>query len=356
MANISVIDAAFTGLRVVRRNPGAVIAWAILHLLSVAFVTWLAVVKFHDLFASIQAMPHVQAQTDPTAAQAQLHQMLPVLHQILPLYGYLLPFGLVLAAIFISAMNRAVLRPRDSALGFLRLGLDEIRQLVLMIAFVVVQILVEIVLVVLAFIAAFVAKTVMHSAAPGASAHLSMVIGVVVFCVGLILFEVKMSLASAQTFATRQINVFGSWSLTNGQFLPMIATYILAFILYIIVAIILAIIMAVVGMLTAGLGGMGHAGVAHVASFHMGAFHMAGLHTVTMTSNVPPSVFTPKGLPDWHALAQFLTPAVVIQLVLNSVLIAILLPILLTPPAAIYKALTSEANGSRGSGGVLNMS
>ena len=354
MASISIVDAAFTGLRVVRRNPGAVIAWAILHLLSVVFITWLMVVKFHDIAVKLRAMPPMQSQSDPAAAQARFHQMLPILHQILPIYAYLIPFGLVLGAVFISAMNRSVLRPRDSGLGFLRLGLDEIRQLILMIALVVINLIVEVLLVGLGVAAAYLARIVLHAAAPSANAHLPLIIGGVVALIGLIFYAVKMSLASAQTFATRQINVFGTWSLTNGQLLPMIATYILTVIIYIVVAIILGLIMAGIGMLTAGLGGMGHMGAASVASFHMGAFHMGGLHTVTMTSNMPPTVFLPNGMPDWHALALFLTPAVVIQLVVNSLLIAILLPIALTPPAAIYKALTAEAN--RGSGGALNMS
>jgi len=354
MAKISVVDAAFTGLRVVRRNPGAVIAWAILHLLSVVFITWLLVVKFHDIAAQLQAMPPMPSHPDPAAAQARMLQLMPLIHRILPIYAYLIPFGLVVGAIYISAMNRAVLRPRDSGLGFLRLGLDEIRQLILMVAFLVVQLVAEIVLVGLALAAGFLAKMVLHAAAPSASAHLPVIVGAIVFCLGVILFEVKMSLASAQTFATRQINVFGSWGLTNGQLLPMVATYVLTFIIYIVVAIVLALIMAGIGMLTAGLGGMGQVGAAHMASFHMGSFHMGGLHTVTMTSHMPPAVFLPNGMPDWHALALFLTPAVVIQLVVNSLLIAILLPVLLTPPAAIYKALTADAN--RGSGGVLNMS
>jgi hypothetical protein len=353
MASISVVDAAFTGLRVVRKNPGAVIAWAILHLLSIAFITWLTLSRFHDVFAKIQATALMQGPANPTTAQAHLQQMLPVFHQILPLYAYMIPFGLVLASIFICAMNRSVLRPRESGLGFLRLGLDEIRQLILLLALIVVQIVVEVVLVALALAAGFLARTVMHAAAPSANAAIPIVIGALVFLVGLIVFEVKMSLASAQSFATRQINVFGTWSLTGGQFWPIVATYILAFILYIVVAIIIGVIMAVVGMATAGLGGVGHMGAAHMSSVHMGAFHLGDLHTMTMTANMPPNVFLPNGMPDWHALAAFLTPGMVIQLVVNSLLTAILLPILLTPPAAIYKALTAEAN--RGSGGVLNM-
>jgi hypothetical protein len=353
MAKISVVDAAFTGLRVVRRNPGAVIAWAILHLLSVVAITWLMLGRFHDVFAKIQAMPHVEAQVGPAAAQAQVHLMMPLVQQILPLYAYLIPFGLVLGSIYICAMNRSVLRPRESGLGFLRLGMDEIRQVVLLIALLVVQIVAEIVLACLAVAAGYLAKMVLHAAAPSASAGLPVLVGVVVFVIGLVLFEVKLSLASAQTFATRQINIFGSWNLTGGQFWPMIAVYLLAFVIYIVVAIIIGVIMAVVGRATASMGGMGHLGAVHMSSVHMGAFNMGGMHTMNVTGNMPPSVFLPNGMPDWHALAAFLTPAVVIQLLVNSLLTAILLPILLTPPAAIYKAITAEAN--RGSGGVLNM-
>jgi len=349
MANISVVDAAFTGLRVVRRNPGAVIAWAILHLISVALFTWLALSRFHDVFAKIHAMPIMQGHPDPATAQARLHAMAPIFHEILPLYAIMFPIALVLASIFICAMNRAVLRPREDGLGYLRLGLDEFRQFALLIALFVVQLIAGVLVGGLAYAALYLTRTVTH----GAGA-LPMIVGVTVFCLGMILFKVKMSLASAQSFATRQINVFGTWGLTNGQFLPMVATYILAFILSLVVGLILLFVLAVVGMVTAGMGGMSHMDAAHMASFHLGAFHLPGPHTLTVTAGMPPNLFLPNGMPDMHALALFLTPAVVIQLVVHALVFAILLPFALTPPAAIYKALTADPN--RGAGGVLNMS
>ena len=343
------MDAAFTGLRVERKNPGAVIAWAILHLLSVALITWLAVVKFHDVFAKIRAMPVMQGHPDPAAAQARLHEMMPILQQILPFYGYMIPIALVLASIFICAMNRAVLRPRDSGLGFLRLGPDEFRQFVLMLALAVVQLIAGALLVGVALAAGYLTRTIAHGAG-----NLPVIIGVIVFCLGMILFKVKMSLASAQTFATRQMDVFGTWSLTNGQFLPMVATYILAFVLYIVVAIILGLIMAVIAMATAGMGGMGHIGPAHMASFRLGAFHMPSPHAMTMTANMPPNIFLPNGMPDWHALALFLTPAVVIRLVGQFAVHR-------HPAADPADAAGGDLQGpdreaNRGSGGVLNMS
>jgi len=123
----------------------------------------------------------------------------------------------------------------------------------------------------------------------------------------------------------------------------MLGTYLLAFVLYIVVAIILGILMAV-GLVIAG--AVSHGGAAHLWPPHMGPLHMGlrvDLNSAAMAAKAAQPPFTPGAAPDWHALAAYLTPMVVVQQLLNALFVAIVLPILLTPPAAIYRALTSEA-------------
>ena len=355
MAKISVTDAAFTGLRVVSKNPGAVIAWAVLQLLSMVGMTWFVLSEFGPVFTQLAATGQTFGPTNPGDAQARIQELMPVFHQVLPLYGYLILFALVLYSIFISAMNRAVLRPKESGLGFLRIGPDEFRQMIVMIAYVVLGVLFEIALFAAAILAAFGVRAALRATAPHAPNFIPFAVGAAIFLVGLVVVEVKLSLASAQTFDGRHINLFGSWRLTDGQVWPMIGTYLLAFLLYIVVAIIVAIVMVIALMIT---GALTHAGAGHMWPPNMGAMHLGvhmDLNSAAMAAKAAQPPFGVARLTDWKALAAYLTPMVVVQQLLNAVFVAILMPILLTPPAAIYKALTTETSRPTRTHALLNM-
>ncbi len=330
MANISVTDAAFTGFRVIRRNPGLLIAWALFHLITMAAFAWLMFAKFGDLFAHMQAV----SQTGGTLTPAQASELL---RPILPLYAILLPFGLIVGSIMVTAANRSVLRPRESALGYLRLGMDEIRQLILVIAFFLLALIFEVALGAVAVGVMAGAKALL-SKAPSVPHYIPVVLGVAVFLIVLITVEVRLSLASAQTFATRKINLFGSWRLTAGHFWPMLATYILMVILLIVVGIIVSILVAALAMLAGGIFSVAalQAGVMH------GGMMQGGMaHGGTMTSPAVRTLAQMHTL-NWKAIAAVLTPYLVVQLIGNAVLNALVLAVALTPAAAIYRALTAD--------------
>ena len=308
MAKFSAGDVAMTGFGVVAKRPAVLIWWILLHLLFTSATSVLLVTAAGPALTQIMAL---RAQHTPSDPQTQA-QMLALFHQVLPFYGLMFPLMLVFYAVLYGAMNRAVLRPAKSAFGYLRLGMDEWRQVLLFLWAIVVAIGVELVLLVLGVIVAVVVGVIIAAVQKGAPA-VSGGAGVAVLApiaVGLLFMFayiyvlVRLSLASAMTFDTGKVTLLKSWRLTKGQFWPMFGAYVLAVILSIVVSLLGMIVILICVMLAGGAGGLGF-------------------------------VFRP----DMSSPTAFFTPARLIYIGLAGVLYALVWPILLAPSAAIYKAL-----------------
>ena len=143
--------------------------------------------------------------------------------RLAPTYGLLLVYGLALNALLYAAMNRAVLRPADDRFGYFRLGADELRQfgllLLSLVVFTGVYFVAILVAVALAVIVSLVLKPV---------AFLVAVLATLGTVCAAVFVLVRLSLASALTFATRRVNLFGSWALTRGRFWTLFGVYVLA--------------------------------------------------------------------------------------------------------------------------------
>jgi hypothetical protein len=294
MAQFSVSDAAFTGFGVVRHKPRAVAVWVIVQIIISLATTTLMLTRFGPLMAKITSMSATQSQ-DPAQAVAMLRQMA-------PLYGVFLVFSLIFYPILFATMNRAVLRPGDDGFGYIRIGADEFRQLGLMLIFIGLGVVAEIVLVIVGIIVGAGIGAVLHQAAVAGLA-----VAVAVLC-GFVYLGVRLSLASAQTFATRKISVFGSWALTKGRFWPIFGVYVLATALLLIVSLLgYVVIFAVVAAVGGG-----------------GDIMSAVMH------------------PEAASAAGLFSPARIVQLVLTAALGAITWPIMTTPAPAIYRAIVGD--------------
>ena len=305
MAEFSIQDAAFTGFRVVREHPKAVAVWG----LSALIFSLILQVVFVPMVGPALTMLHSatpQARADPARALAALGQLAPS-------YALFLVVATIFYSFLYAAMNRSVLRPADDRFGYFRLGGDELRQLGLQLLLFAVFLGAYVGLVL-----ALVLITVLLGLALKVMAAIVAVVGVVAVVCALIFLAVRLSLASALTFDTGRIDLFGSWTLTRGRFWPLFGTYVLVLALVAVVYLLSAlVILAVVAALS---GGNPMAGMSH---------------------------------PDMSFPGAWLSPAKLAQTVLGAVLSALVWPLMLTPAAAIYRSLAPGASPGAGAAGVF---
>ena len=115
-------EAAFEGFRIVRREPGTIVIWGVLHL-AIGLGSAFLVVPFMGPFMQL-------AQLQPGTARLDAAHMTALLLSAARFYAVILPLGLIVAAIFTCAVYRTVLRPADKGLARLKIGADELRLVV----------------------------------------------------------------------------------------------------------------------------------------------------------------------------------------------------------------------------------
>jgi hypothetical protein len=280
MAGFSITEVGFTGFRVVREHPRAVLFWAAAELVFMILLT-LALGPMVNTLTSLppevwRDSKRLSAAIEPYAGTADAVWLL------------LAPFNAVLNA----AMNRAVMRPDQDRFGYLRLGLDELRQLGLIL-----------ILLALVFVGATLVGILVQFGGPALGA-LALTAAIALWIVG----GLRLSLASALTFDRRQIDLVGAWRLTQGRLMPLVAAYALA-----------AAMSIVVFLLTSA-----------VTEAAVALASLAG-GDASQAARMPTS------------LSAFLRPAEIVNLVLGAVSVALMWPVWLTPPAAIYLRLRDKA-------------
>jgi len=300
MTGFSIPEAAFSGFRIARKHPRALAVWAALQLAVSLILGLVLVAAAGPALMQLQAMA-AAAPADPTKALAAVSGLLPT-------YALILPFVLILTAVQNAAMNRVVLTPELDRFGYLRLGRDELRQLALLLLGLVVFFGVYIGLVMVVTIAATIATLALK-----ASGLIVAMLGALAAVGAFLYLAARLSLASALTFATGKVDLFGSWRLTHGRLRPLLLTYAIALISAVVVYLLTMVIIYAAGAAVGGAGAQ----------------------------------------PDMSSIRAYLTPATLIQIVLSAGASALVLPLIGAPPAAIYRQIAAGRAWS-GAAGVFS--
>jgi hypothetical protein len=207
MRVLTVADIIGGGFRLVRARIGSVAIWALLYLAINVAVVYVTRPYMADMMA-LQAAQRVGA-VAPAAMLGSMAQM----------FGVYLLMLLGLLVLYTAAL-RAAVRPAEASFAYLRLGMDELRILLvavaLTIAFFILYVLLVLIVSLIGAAIGFMARDALIPVA--------IVLMVAVFCV-LLFFQVRFSLAFALTLLRGKIMIGESWTLTRGRFWTLFGAY-----------------------------------------------------------------------------------------------------------------------------------
>ena len=178
------------------------------------------------------------------------------MNQVMPVYAIVTPMLLVAYSVLAASVNRVVLRPQDRGFLWLKLGVDELRQAVVLLVLGIILFLALMVSLVAASVVVALALGASGGAAamaPGSPATAAAV-GATFLLTVIATFAImaKLSLASPLTFDLGRIEIFGSWRLTQGRFWPMLGAYLLAFVMLLFVSMLIYVIYAAIASVATG--------------------------------------------------------------------------------------------------------
>lgn len=208
MSEVSVGEALGSGFGLVRRKPLSFLVWTlayiVLGILPAVLIFSLAGPSYIELFRAAAGgdtlNPPGAAELQAFTAQMQGVQAVNTL------------VGIVMASVLYSAIMRAVLEPEKKAFGYLRLGMDEVRQAVMWVGFYIFG-FVALMIVILAY-ALLIGVTSAVSVAAGVI--VSIVVGFAVLA-GVVWLGARLSMVLPMTFADKKFRFAAAWKLTKGN-------------------------------------------------------------------------------------------------------------------------------------------
>lgn len=239
----SATDAAFEGFRVVRRHPMALVFWALFYMAVMVAAFALVGGSLIGLMGAAEALE--------TSGATSPDDFMPVLASYTAILAVVLPLSLIASAMLYAAVSRSVLRPAESSFGYLRLGMDEVRVLVVsLVLFIVFTV---------AGVVVFGTIGAVGGFAVAAEAPALWIVVALLVCAAIALFvwlAVRLSLAIPITMAERRIAIFDSFGVTKGRFWPLLGMALLAGVMSIVVGLLGSLVAMPIQLATGGLGGL----------------------------------------------------------------------------------------------------
>ena len=292
----SASDAAFEGFRLVRRKPVALIAWALLY----------AVLSLASVFAMSNAIglmvewgERAEALESAEPTQAEVMAVFQGFGEVMLSLAWLLPVSLIVGAMLMAAVARAVLNPRAGGFGYLRLGMDEVRVFV-----------VSLVLCILLFcgwlaVGLLVGVLAGIAGATGASwMWLVVVLGGLAGVAAIVWLAVRLSLAVPITVAENRFAIFDSFALTRGRFWPLLGMAVIAFVMVLVISLLAMVVTLPLNLMT-------------------------GLESWSFGSNADPEVMA--------AALDVTNPWVIVNALVEAVVYALTVGVMYAPFAAAYR-------------------
>lgn len=294
----STTDAAFEGFRVVRRHPMTVIFWALFYavIMAAAFA-----VMGPNLIGFIAATK----QLEQSGATPTMEDFAPLFQMMGMLFVVLLPLGLIASAMIDAAVARSVLRPGESAFGYLRLGMDEVRVLVVSVVLLIVFTVLMVVT------SGIVGAVIAMTAAAEMPALWLLVVLLILAAIGVCIWlAVRLSLAIPITMAERRIAIFESFAFTKGRFWPLLGMALLAWVMSIVVGLLGSLVAMPLQLATGG-----------------GMMALEGLEDESL-----------------QVILQSAWPAIAAWIVVNAVMSALQVAVLYAPFSAAYRDMKDGAS------------
>ncbi len=235
----SATDAVFEGFRIVRRRAATLVWWSLFYMVVMAFAM---TVIGGSLIRLVNAAEALEAAGTPSP-----EDFLPILQLYMGVFAVVLPISLAAGAVVYAAVSRAVLRPEESRFGYLRIGMDEVRVLVVTVALG------------LMFMASggvmFTLAGVVGGLAVSLEAPWLWLVAVLLglaAVAGMIWLAVRLCLAVPITVGERRIAILDSFRLTRGRFWPLLGMAILAGVLSMVVGLLGSLVLTPLQFLTGG--------------------------------------------------------------------------------------------------------
>lgn len=233
MTTFSPVKAAVEGVRLTRQKPLVVLAWAACYFLMLVA---LGIVVVYAFGGTVRADMALLSRTN------DLRELVGVVARRQGMLLPLIALAVALQSVISVAIMRAVVRPDERRMAYMRIGKEEARQFVVaLVGWVVALVVTAIPSAVLVLVGAG-----LISLGAVETNRWVEVLGAIAVAGLSIWFGVRLSLLSITTFAEGKIDLKRTWALTDHHFWHLLGMYALAFVITILVSVVQTIVAGVV--------------------------------------------------------------------------------------------------------------